>query len=163
MEDGKLDLLSFDQLVERAMAELELKVEAAINLFHLDECRWDVDQTKGEIVFSREANGAIIDARAPVQIIGSFNPEDASWLWSWANPSILEPLTAHARELRDFGEARNIAMLQSRKLSCKESDCWPLAALACMINQAEGVYRGPTGGPFVFMTFGRVQLSKRGA
>lgn len=150
---------SYAELTERAMNELRFKTAAAVELFHLDECDWDVDQEAGAITFSRK-NG--IQARAPVQIVGTYNPGDGSWLWGWDHPSVLEPLRVHAEKLRQYGEANGIGELTERKLQCSEEDCWRFSALACLLNDAQGVYRGPAGGPYVFMTYGSVTLSKPG-
>jgi len=36
-----------------------------------------------------------------------------------------------------------------------------MAALACKLCEAQGVYRGPAGTAFVFMTFGTVELNSK--
>jgi len=48
----------------------------------------------------------------------------------------------------------------TRKLQITEDQAWELAALAFMVCGANGAYRGPAGTALVFMTFGKVQLSK---
>lgn len=108
---------------------------------------------------SRERASGPIEARAPVQILGSFNPGDKTWLWSWANPSILPPLTAHATTACDVGARRNIIELTERKFACTEADCWQITALACMINGAQGAYRGPAGPTLIFMTYECITLT----
>jgi hypothetical protein len=160
MEGGLTGEIDYVALNEQAMNELQLKTDAAIGLFHLDECRWDVDQDAGTITFTRH-NG--IEARAPVQIIGTFNPAENSWLWGWNHPSVVEPLQTHAETLRRYGEANGIAELATRRLQCTEEDCWRFAALACMMNEGQGAYRGPTEGPLVFMTYGALTLSNPNA
>jgi hypothetical protein len=51
----------------------------------------------------------------------------------------------------------------TRKLNCDEADCWEFTALACQLCKAEGAYRGPGGTTLVFMTFGKITMSKPGA
>jgi Family of unknown function (DUF6882) len=46
------------------------------------------------------------------------------------------------------------------KLVCPEDQCWELAALTCTLCEAQGAYRGPAGTARVFMTFGKVTLTK---
>jgi Family of unknown function (DUF6882) len=149
--------LDYGALTERAMADLRAKTDVAIGLFHFDECRWDVDQDAGTIAFIRE-NG--VRASAPVQIIGTFNPEDGTWLWAWDHPSVRPPLRKAAETLKAYGAAHGIAELTTARLDCREEDCWRFTALACHLSEAQGGYRGPTGGPLVFMTYGMVTLSK---
>lgn len=156
MADGGTSL-SYEALVERSMHELRLKTKAAMGLYRLHEARWAVDQETETIVFTRP-DGVV--AKAPVQIIGSYNPHRETWLWAWANASVLEPLRAHAEAVRRYGESHGVAELVAEKLTCREEDGWRFAALACLLNDAQGVYRGPTDGPFVFMTYGVVTVSK---
>jgi hypothetical protein len=111
----------------------------------------------GAITFTRD-NG--IQARAGVQIIGTYNPQDRTWLWAWDHPSIAPPLRVHAQTLRRYGEENGIRELTTQKLTCAENDCWRFTALACLLNEAQGGYRGPTDGPHVFMTYGAVTLSR---
>jgi hypothetical protein len=45
-------------------------------------------------------------------------------------------------------------------VACPEEQCWELTALANMLAEGQGAYRGPAGTAGVFMTFGQVELSK---
>jgi hypothetical protein len=99
-------------------------------------------------------------ATAPVQVVGSYNTQDGTWLWGWDNPSLEAALTEHARKVRSFGEERGYEVLTTPKLACPESQCWELTALACMLAEGQGAYRGPAGTARVFVTFGEVTLSK---
>jgi hypothetical protein len=154
-----LDAGDYNMLEERAMNELRLKTEAALGLYRLGERSWAVDQAAGTVTFDHPENGT--RATAPLQIIGTYDPEDGTWLWAWDHPSIMEPLRVHAETVRRYGEEHGIAELTQAKVRCAEDDCWRFAALACHLNEAQGAYRGPTGGPLVFLTYGTVTLSKR--
>jgi hypothetical protein len=99
-------------------------------------------------------------ATAPVQIVGSFNTQDGTWLWGWDNPSLEAKLTEHMSKVRSFGLERGYEVLTTPNLVCPESQCWELTALACMLAEAQGAYRGPAGAVRVFVTFGNVKLSK---
>jgi hypothetical protein len=50
--------------------------------------------------------------------------------------------------------------LTTQKLECTEDEAWEFTALACKLGNAQGGYRGPMGPTLVFMTFGKVSLSK---
>jgi hypothetical protein len=55
--------------------------------------RWDLDQRTGMITWTFPDR----TATAPAQIIGSHNPSTASWLWAWANKSILPEMARESR------------------------------------------------------------------
>jgi hypothetical protein len=143
--------------IERAMNGLRALTSAHDGMFQIGRAQWSVDQEKGTITFNSPSG---MRAEAPVQIIGTYNTQDGTWLWSWANSSIESPLTEDARKVQAYGQEHGYEILTTRKISCPEEQCWELAALACMLCQAQGAYRGPAGTARVFMTFGKVSLSK---
>jgi hypothetical protein len=145
------------QQVEKAMNGLKLVTAAHDGTWHLGKAAWDVDQDAGTIVFTT-ANG--IRAEAPVQIIGTYNTQDGTWLWGWDHPSVAPALAEHAKKVLAYGQQHGFARLTTRKLECTEQECWELTALAFLLCDANGAYRGPSGPARVFMTFGEVKLSK---
>jgi len=147
----------YRKFVEQSMEELRIKTGAHDATWRLGEADWSVDQDTGKIVFTRPDG---ITATCSVQIVGTYNTEDGTWLWGWDHPSVQPPLQEHARRVRAFGEERGIEALTTRKLKCAESDAWEFAAMACRLGDAQGAYRGPSGPALVFMTFSDVQLSK---
>jgi DNA-directed RNA polymerase subunit RPC12/RpoP len=146
-------------MVDQAMTELQTKNAALQALIHFEDTKWLLDQEQGTISFDSKK----IHAVAPVQIIGTYNTADGSWLWAWDNPSLVKGLTRDSQVVREYGQKHGIAPLTTRKLNCDEADCWELTALACQLCKAEGAYRGPGGKTLVFMTFGKLTMSKPGA
>lgn len=146
----------FDTLIAQSMEELRLKTQAHDAAWHLGEADWSVDQDQGQIVFDHKG----ITATAPVQIVGTYNSEDSTWLWGWDHPSVVPALQQHARRVREYGDEHGISQLTTRKLACTENQAWEFAALACKLSGAQGAYRGPAGSAFVFLTFGDVTLTK---
>jgi hypothetical protein len=120
--------------------------------------RWSLDQSRGDLLFTF-VDGVV--ATCPAQIVGSFDGADGIWLWAWANPSIADSLKRDSLRVRDYGHQLQIARLTSAEWPCTEADAWAMAALACKLCEAQGVYRGPAGTAFVFMTFGQVELTKK--
>ncbi len=114
-----------------------------------------MDQDTGLITFT----GKQVTATAPVQIIGTCNTQDGTWLWGWDHPSVADALAEHARRVHEYGEQHGIAELTTRKLACDEMQAWAFTALACHLCEAQGAYRGPAGTALVYMTFGGVTLS----
>ena len=152
--------VDFDSLLEQSMEELRLKTAAHEGLWKLSEADWDIDQDAGTIVFSAP-NG--VTATCAVQIIGTFDTLDDSWLWGWDHPSVDPPLQEHAKLCRTYGEKHGIDYLTAQRLeSSNEDDAWQLTALACKLANAQGAYRGPAGSTLVFVTFGEPRLEKNG-
>jgi len=120
--------------------------------------RWDLVQAQGDIVFTLPDK---MKAVAPAQIIGTYNTEDHTWLWAWANSSIDEKLQADALKLRKFGEEHHIEQLTTAKWVGTEEDAWAMAALAVKLFERQGAYRGPSGATHVFITFGPITVSKQ--
>ena len=147
----------FQRLLDTSMAELQLKTEAhkAWGLGSFDQ--WNIDQDAGTLVFSN-ADGTTVTA--PVQIIGSFNSGDNTWLWAWDNPSIEERLTEDAQQLKQYGEQHGIERLTSPSWTGDEADGWAMAAFAVKLCEAQGAYRAPAGSTYVFVTFGEVRIVK---
>ncbi|MDZ7965229.1 MAG: hypothetical protein RM368_09660 [Nostoc sp. DedSLP03] len=56
-----------------------------------------------------------------MQIIGTYNITDSSWLWGWNHPSVVPGLQSHARLVRNYGEEHGIESLTTQKLSCTEN------------------------------------------
>ncbi len=154
----KAQRTAFDAEADKAMAELELKTAAHIALFHMDTAEWSVDQETGLIEFTDHARGMV--AQAPVQIIGSFNTRNSTWLWGWANPEIAAPLQADAKRMQAHGGEKGYAQLSTATIRCGQKAAWKLAALSCMVCGRQGVYRGPADETMVFMAFGTVSMRK---
>jgi hypothetical protein len=149
----------FSKLQRRSIEELKLKTEAHRQGWGLDRIRhWDLSQDSGELIFSL-ATG--IKAVAPAQIIGTYNAEDHTWLWAWANPSIEDNMKLDSLIVRRYGEEHRIDRLIQPKWVGTEGDAWAMLAVAVMLCDEQGGYRGPAGATYVFMAFGEVTLSPK--
>jgi hypothetical protein len=102
-----------------------------------------------------------MQAVSPAQIIGTYNSEDHTWLWAWANPSIDEKLQLDARKVQKYGEEHQIERLTRSKWVGTEDDAWGMVALAVKLCNEQGGYRGPAGETKVYIAFGKVMLSKK--
>ena len=151
-EDGEPELT-----LARSMEDLRAKTEAADGLWHLGEASWAVDFDTGIITFTNQHGQKIT---APVQVIGSFNTDDSTWLWGWDHPSVSAPQAADARRARDFGERYQLERYTTRKIESSEAEAWQFTALACYLSGAQGGYRGPAGKTLVLMTFGTVTITR---
>ncbi len=148
-----------DEVMARAMSELQLKTEAARTILGFGETgsNWSVDLESGLFTYTR-ANGIV--ATAPVQIIGTLNTRAGTFLWGWDHPSVPEKCRSDAQRVREWGKTNGRPEMTRRLIPCDEGAAWAFTALAAYLSSAQGGYRGPAGATLVFMTFGEVLLSK---
>lgn len=144
--------------IQQAIEGLRTQTAAHSATWHLgEEENWAADQDNGLIEFSF-ADGTV--AEAEMQIIGTYNTLDGTFLWGWDHPSVEEPLRAHAKLAREFGKKHGITTYTERTIECTEDEAWELTAVAARLGNANGAYRGPAGTALVYMTFGEVKLHK---
>ncbi len=147
-----------EEFIAESLQGLEAQTGAHVATWHFgEEDEWFVDQDEGLLQFAF-ADGTV--AEAPVQIVGTYNPDDGSFLWGWDHPSVASALQEHARLAREFGEEHQLANYTTRKVLCSEAEAWEFTAVAARLAEANGAYRGDAGGPLIFMTFGEVALYK---
>ena len=150
----------FKALLDNSMEELRAKTmghQVGWGLGKSDQ--WSLDLSQGDLIFTF-ANGVV--ATCPAQIVGTFDSTDGSWLWAWANPSIPEALQRDSLRVKEYGEQRQIARLTSAEWRGTEEEAWRMAALACKLCEAQGVYRGPAGPTLVFISFKEVVVGPGG-
>lgn len=114
------------------------------------ETQWNLDMNAGQLRLSF-ADGREMDF--PVQVIGTYNTRNGSFLWGWDHPSVPEPLRRAARQVRDYGEQHAIERFTTRTIVCSEADAWDITAAAAQLDDVTGAYRGDAGGTWVYMTF----------
>jgi hypothetical protein len=144
-----------DLVFARAEAEIALKTEVFQGIFGDEDYDWAVDLDVGTITFT----SATKRVTAPVQVIGTYNTRDGTFLWGWDHPSVPEALAADARLAREFGERQALPLFTTRMVECTEEDAWGFTAAALYLSGAQGAYRGPTGTTLVFMTFGQLTIA----
>lgn len=147
-----------EQYIQAAREGLSLQTSSHSATWHLGkEAHWSADLDTGLIVF-QFADG--MRATAPIQVVGTYNQRDGTFLWGWNHPSVPEPLQKHASLAKQWGDKNNVMNFVTPKVSCSENDAWSFAAVTNRLANANGVYRGPSGTTLVFMTFGEVKLEK---
>lgn len=147
-----------EAFIQASMAAMQQQANAHAATWGLGKAkRWSADLDKGVLRFEF-ADGTL--AEAPLQVVGTYNTENGSFLWGWDHPSVPAPLRQHAELARQWGERENVPKFNTRQVRCSEDEAWAFAAVANRLAQAQGVYRGPTGAVRVFMTFGDVTLTR---
>lgn len=148
-----------DLTIARANNEMQLLTQAAIEMWGLDTAAWDVDLNTGTITFTNDEKEIMVTA--PVQVVGTYDTEDSTWLWGGDHPSVSESLGEYARRVHDFGEQYGKETLTTRKIAASMDDAWEFTALACYLGDGQGGYRGVSGSTCVFMVYGPVTLNKK--
>jgi len=148
-----------DLSIARANNEMQMRTQAAIDMWGLDTAAWNADLKAGTITFTNAEKELVVTA--PVQVVGTYNTEDGTWLWGWDHPSVPEPLGEYARRVRDFGERYGLEALTTRKIAVSMDEAWEFTALACYLGGGQGGYSGPSGTARVFMTYGTVTIKKK--
>jgi hypothetical protein len=148
--------LPYETFLARARHELAFKTASHVRLFNLAEADWDADLVAGTITFTSPQ----VVMTSPVQVVGTYNLLDSTWLWGWDHPSVSEPLARAAEVVRQYGEQSGVVSLTTRKLSCSEKDAWDFTALACKLYGGQGAYRGPDGDALVFFVYEQVNIRK---
>jgi hypothetical protein len=116
--------------------------------------RWDWDQVTAELIFSNDGVAAV---KCKIAFIGSVSAKSNTWLWSWANFSLLEQVRAPILTVRQYGEERDLPKLTVPKWIADEVDGWEMAGVAAKILNAKGVYRTPGDHSFAFLAILDVQ------
>lgn len=154
--NGHGETAEFNALLNKSMEDLRAKTLGhQVGWGFGKAAQWSLDLSQRDLLFTF-SDGIV--ATCPAQIVGSLDSESGTWLWGWANPTIPESLQRDSLRVRDYGQQRQIARLTSAEWPCTEEEAWRMAALACYLCEAQGVYRGPAGTAFVFITFGEVVL-----
>ena len=144
--------------IKQSIEGLRTQTATHAATWHLgQETDWAADQDTGRIRLTF-ADGTI--AEADLQIVGTYNTLDGTFLWGWDHPSVVEPLRKHASLAKEFGEKHGLSKYAERKVECSKDDAWEFTAVAARLGKANGAYRGPAGTALVYMTFGEVNLSK---
>lgn len=145
-------------LRKMAMAHTSTLMGAHENLWHISQAdRWDADLTVPEIrwIF---ADGRIV--RAPLQLIGTWNSSDETFLWGWDHPSATPQTAIAAQTVKTFADERSLETLQVSKTRCSFEEGWELAAIAVLTADLQGVYRGQASETaWAYLGFGQITLS----
>jgi len=146
------------EYLEAAREGLAVQTAAHRSAWHFgEEETWAADLDAGVIVFSFSGGTT---ATAQIQVVGTYNTADGTFLWAWDHPSVPEALRKHAVLARQWGERTGQPAFISRKINCTEDDAWSYAAVTNRLANANGVYRGPAGTALFFVTFGEVSIAR---
>ena len=140
---------AFARLVEESNEYLEARQEELWSKFELEECEsYNWNQESGELTFFRDGEARVV---ADIQFSGSFSTRSNTWLWSWANSSLLEAVKTGVREVRELGSRTGFLKLAAAHWRATEEDGWDMTAITARLLGAVGAYRSPGEGGATFM------------
>jgi hypothetical protein len=114
-----------------------------------------LNETTGQIIFSDESHTPRVLAN--VQVVGSVNTEDRTWLWAWANPDVARKLYDDILEVQMLGETRGIEQLTTPFWEGDAVDGWEMTSISAYVLQAEGGYRANTPQGFTYLVMTSVE------
>ena len=153
-----VNVISFDELSKASYEYLQAKQTEAIEQFDLGAYeRYDWDQEKMLLIWSDAGEPKVI---ADIQFVGSVSTKSNTWLWSWANSTILDQLSKDMAAVRDFGHSHGLEKLTNEKWPAEEVDGWEMTAIAAKILGVKGAYRSPGNDGFTFMVFTDIQFAE---
>ncbi len=147
-----------DLACARAMSGLQLQTQVSDETWGLGGSSWSVDLDRGVIEFRNERGWLIT---APVQVIGTYDTRDHTFMWGWDHPSVPERSAQAASRVREYGERHGLGLLTTQLVEISEEQAWQFTAMAAYLSEGNGAYRGPVGTTQVYMTFGTVTISGR--
>ena len=150
--------IDFDELSRESYEYLKInqaKIQQDYNLGSYE--RYDWDQEKMQLIWSDAGVAKVV---ADIQFVGSTSTKSKTWLWSWANSTILKPLSKGMLIVKDFGLKHGLTKLTERKWSAEEVDGWEMTAIAAKILNAKGAYRSPDSSGFIFMIFTEIDFAE---
>lgn len=107
--------------------------------FDLEGRGWQLDQEEATITLSAEGKAPLVfDAVA----VGSLAQK--TWMWAWANDSILDKLSEESAALKQLTESSGLKFFaQPVWEDAVEDDAWNAAAIALKVLGGTAVYRCP--------------------
>lgn len=147
--------VTFDALFHRYVISSHDKQLSLWNLH--DEGDWSFDKKRGKLKISGLPAYSI-------QILGSEDHVNRTWLWGWANPAsnVSDSLLEAALELKSYGKKHNIRQLTRSKLSMDDVDGYRIGLIASGFCDAKAYYRCPyeNGALFVLITDERLRHNR---
>lgn len=114
-----------------------------------------LNEVTGQLIFSDQSN--VPRVLATVQIVGSVNVQERTWLWSWANPEVDASLYRDILDVQMLGRTREIEQLTTPFWDGDAVDGWEVTSISAYVLQAAGAYRAATPQGFTYFVLTSVE------
>lgn len=133
---------AFYAYIDSCVAQLEAKQAALLARYNMGrQARWWFDPASSALALYNDPK-IKIDLRAQVVVLGSFAPEESTWLWGFANKTLTPAQQAASQAVQAL--AGRFGVEDFNQAEAFETDpgmAWELAAMACEELNLLGVYR----------------------
>lgn len=141
--------------IDDCYVALEEKQAALIAEYQIDSFdMFDFDMSKGTIEFKQ---GSIVMVTANFVPVGSFNEEQQTWMWAWANGGVTGELNKKAETVKVLEDKTGNEVFSSETSSADMGTAWEITAMACDHYQGQGVFAAPIEGLLIFMVLNDVK------
>lgn len=140
-----MEIINYDTLLEKYAG---IAFEKQYNLAEvIGDNDWQIDMSTGTISFGE-------GLQFPMQILGSYAFDSATWLWAWVNEAsnIPENLLAEATALKKLGEDHNIEFLTMPEYKMESTDVHSLGLIASGHFGSSAYYAGNYGSGILLVT-----------
>jgi hypothetical protein len=132
---------AYQELMHKSVAHLRRRNEDAWAKWSLGDLpRFDWDQKQGRVTFSAEGKTPVL---ADIQFIGSWSEDAGTWMWAWANDTVVDSMKREITEVREFGRCNDLQELTDPVWEAPIEAAWDMTALSCYILQSDMAYRAP--------------------
>ncbi|MDH5572664.1 MAG: hypothetical protein OEY89_12940 [Gammaproteobacteria bacterium] len=139
---------------------LEQKQAALVDKYQIDSYdMFDFHMVNGTIEFKQ---GSVVMVTANFVPVGSFNEEQQSWMWAWANGGVTGALKEKAETVKDLEAKTGNEVFGIETISADEGTAWEISALACDHYQGQGIFAAPIEGLLIFMVLHNVSHVNHG-
>ena len=150
-----MNLIEFDQFVDRCYDELEKKQFYLKAEFGIGNCeKFEIDWQSGILKLKENSTVKLI---AKITPIGSYSPNNSTWMWAWEYPSIPAPLKDKVERIKELGNITGMEIFAASIFQTETETVWEIAAMACYHLKSMGCYRAAVGGVWVFATIDELQ------
>jgi len=147
--------VDFAALVEESRAALQLKLDRGKADYGLGSYEtFVVDQPLAQMRFY---DGDELRLTARVQIVGTVGADTGTWMWSWANESVVRHCRSDLDAVRAWGEERRIPELTTAVQDANEGEGWSFTAVAAALLKSQCAYRVPSANGATFVVLDDLQ------
>lgn len=140
---------AYQALLAESFAYLQQQQSALIAEYDLNQYdRWDWDQASGKLVFSLNGQQQLA---LTVSFSGSLSTQSNTWMWAWANTSLLDTIKTASRDIFTLGQKRQYLPLAAAIWPADEVDGWEMTAIMAKHLNAIGAYRTKDEKGFTYM------------
>ncbi len=132
----------FNDFIEQCINKANIKQNNAIDKYKLESYKnYFFDQITGKLQFKNKEDK--IELELDVSIIGTFAPQQESWMWGWANESFVKPLRDESAKIKELVEITGEEIFNEPTLKADEEIVNELISMAIEVLDSQFFYQIP--------------------